>query len=327
MNNTFYIGIDIACKKFDVAIYKENKKALHNTFDNDKKGFESLLKWINKDTQNLHVVMEATGIYWEELAYFLYDKKAKVSVINPKCIKAYGIGQNLRNKTDKIDAMLIARFAAKEQPQAWQPPPKAQRALLLRLRQLEHLKQAEQKERTRIKMMSDSESISSAERLANFLREEIKAFEKQIDETIKTDTMLKQNAKLLSSIPELGKKSVAWLLAYLGDGSRFKNGKAAAAYAGLTPMHHQSGSSINGKPRISKIGQTDIRKILFMPAVAYSFGNYKDRIYKTFVDNLLAKGKDKKVIIVALMRKLVAIAQTVLKNQMPFDASLHQKTM
>ncbi|MDP8080419.1 transposase, partial [Phocoenobacter skyensis] len=167
----------------------------------------------------------------------------------------------------------------------------------------------------------------SAERLANFLREEIKAFEKQIDETIKTDTMLKQNAKLLSSIPGLGKKSVAWLLAYLGDGSRFKNGKAAAAYAGLTPMHHQSGSSINGKPRISKIGQTDIRKILFMPAVAYSFGNYKDRIYKTFVDNLLAKGKDKKVIIVALMRKLVAIAQTVLKNQMPFDASLHQKTM
>lgn len=115
-------------------------------------------------------------------------------------------------------------------------------------------------------------------------------------------------------------------MAYLGDGSRFKNGKAAAAYAGLTPMHYQSGSSINGKPIISKIGQTDIRKILFMPAIVYSFGIYKDRAYKSFVDNLLAKGKPKKVIIVALMRKFLVIAQTILKNQTPFDVSLHQKT-
>ncbi len=302
-------------------MYRESKKPLHKVFQNTKEGFMSLLKWLDKKTQTLHVVMEATGIYWEELAHFLHEYGATVSVINPKCIKAYGVGQNLRSKTDKIDAHLIARFAAKEQPVAWTPPPKAERALLLRLRQLEHLKQAEQKERTRIKMMRDEESINSATRMAEFLLLEIKAMEDLIKQTINNDEALKHNAELLSSIPALGEKSVPWLLAYLGDGTKFKNGKAAATFAGLTPVQYESGSSVCARPRISKIGQSDIRKILFMPAMVYSFGNCKDRVYKTFVDNLLAKGKAKKSIIVALMRKLVVIAQTVLKNQTPFDAN------
>lgn len=116
-----------------------------------------------------------------------------------------------------------------------------------------------------------------------------------------------------------------WLLAYLGDGSQFKNGKAAATYAGLTPMVYESGSSVCGKPRMSKIGHSDIRKALYMPALVYSFGKCKDRVYKHFVDGLLARGKAKKVIIVALMRKLVVIAQSILKSQKPFDAELYQK--
>jgi len=325
MDSKSYIGIDIACKKFDAALYREGAKPLHKVFENTPKGFKSLLVWL-KQHPGMHFTMEATGIYWEELAYFLHEHNCTVSVVNPKCIKAYGVGQNLRSKTDKIDAGLIARYAAKEHPAPWQPPKAAERALLLKLRQLDHLKTAEQKERVRIGMMRDQDSINSARRMADFIREEINRMEKVIEETICTDEELSHNAKLLSDIPGIGAKSIPWLLAYLGNGTRFKNGKAAAAFAGLTPMLHQSGSSVCSKTHISKIGHSDLRKVLYMPAMVYSFGHCKNRVYRGFVGRLKANGKAKMEIIVALMRKLVVIAQSVLQNQTPFNANLHDKS-
>ena len=326
MDATSYIGIDIARNKFDAAIYREGKKPLHNVFDNTPAGFAALLKWAKQPAASLHITMEATNTYWEELAYFLYEAGCTVSVVNPKCIKHYGSGQNLRGKTDKIDAVLIARYSAKEQPQNWQPPRATERTLLLRLRQLEHLKSSEQKERTRISMLKERLAIESSKRLIQFLQQEIKSMEKQIAADIQADEALKRGAELLRSIPAVGEKTVAWLLAYLGDGSRFKNGKAAAAYAGLTPMPHQSGSSVSGKTPISKIGHSEIRKIMYMPALVYSYGIKRDGVYRAFVSRLQANGKQPKEVITALMRKVLTIAQAVLKSGVPFNADLHEKS-
>ncbi len=324
MDNTYYIGIDISSKTIDVAIHTNTKKkAPYKQFNNDPQGHKELLKWINKPTKALHITMEATNIYWEELAYFLVSKNIKVSVVNPKRIKGYANSLNLRNKTDKIDAILIARYCAKEQPGAWEAPNANERSLLLKLRQLEHLKKCLTAEKTRRSMLKESFSLESCQRTIDFLVDEIKLVEKSVNELIKSDDKLSANAKLLRSIPAIGASSVPWLLAYLGDGSRFDNSKQATCFAGLTPMIHQSGTSVNGKPRISKIGHSEIRKILFMPAMAFSFGRFKDRVYAPFVQRLLARGKSKSLIITALMRKLLSIAQGVLKSQKPFDESLH----
>lgn len=136
---------------------------------------------------------------------------------------------------------------------------------------------------------------------------------------------MRRNAGLLATIPGIGEKSAAWLLAYLHDGRRFKNGKAAATYAGLTPMQMQSGESVNGRVRISKIGHSEIRKALYLPAMVYSYGRYRDGVYREFVQRLEGNGKAKKAVIVALMRKLVTVAQAVLQHQRPFEVDLVQK--
>ncbi|MBQ9725815.1 MAG: IS110 family transposase, partial [Neisseriaceae bacterium] len=135
------------------------------------------------------------------------------------------------------------------------------------------------------------------------------------------DETMKRNAELLQSIPAVGEKTAWLLLAYFGGGQRFKNGKEAASFVGLTPMRRQSGSSLNAVVGISKIGYSEVRAGLYAPAMNFACGRFKDREYAPFVKRLLSKGKPAKVVIVALMRKIVTIAFAVLKSQTTFDAN------
>lgn len=171
------------------------------------------------------------------------------------------------------DARLIARFCEREQPEAWQPAPANQRVLLQLIRQLEHLNEAHQAEQNRLKT-STGDVYNSIEQTIAFLGEQIKQLTTKIDQHIDQDPTLKNNKALLDSIPGIGNKTAPWLLAYLGTGERFGRGKQAAAFAGLTPMPWQSGVSVRGKSRISKTGHTELRKILFMPALA-TYGRKK----------------------------------------------------
>ena len=113
-----------------------------------------------------------------------------------------------------------------------------------------------------------------------------------------------------------------YLLSHLGDGSRFRNSKTAATYMGLTPIVKQSGDSLHIVSGISKMGSRDIRDVLYAPAMSYAFGPWKKRVYAPFVQRLTANGKAPKEVIVALMRKLVSIAQAVPQHQRPFDSAL-----
>ena len=130
-----------------------------------------------------------------------------------------------------------------------------------------------------------------------------------------------ESARLLASIPMLGKASLPWVLAYLRDGKRFASGRAAAGYAGLTPMLIQSGDR-SDKPHISRMGPADLRKALYMPAMVYSYGKCRESVYLPFVQRLEANGKAKKAIIVALMRKVLTIAQALLASGKPFDPAM-----
>ena len=158
------------------------------------------------------------------------------------------------------------------------------------------------------------------ERHLEFLGREIEQLRKKIERHIDDNDQLRGRRDLLDSVPGLGEHTIPWLIAYLGDGKRFPGSKCAVAFCGLSPKPHQSGSSVRGKAHISKTGHADLRHALYMPAVvAYS----RCKAFASFVQRLKAAGKPPKVIIVALMRKLVAIAQAILKSGKPFDPSLH----
>lgn len=318
-STTHILGIDIAKHKFDIALII-NGKFKSKVFDNNPTGFDALIDWLKAhQVTHVHACMEATGIYWEALATDLTDRGHLVSVVNPAQISAYAKSTLQRGKTDVQDARLIARFCEREQPQVWQPAPANQRVLLQLVRQLEHLNEAHQAEQNRLKT-STGDVYNSIEQTIAFLSEQIKQLSTKIDQHIDQDPTLKSNKALLDSIPGIGNKTAPWLLAYLGTGERFGRGKQAAAFAGLTPMPWQSGVSVRGKSRISKTGHTELRKILFMPALA-TYGRKK--AFVAFVDRLKANGKKPIEIVVALMRKIITIAQAVLKTQTPFDASLH----
>lgn len=321
MVHKFYIGIDISLKKFDVSLFCEDKKSPHAVFENTHEGFTSFLRWCKKHAgvpKKLHIVMESTNVYWEDLAHFCQQKGATVSVVNPRLIKGYAKAVGLRGKTDKLDAALIARYAAKEQPEAWKAPPPLFRKLLLRVRQNEHMKTLLAAERTRSKMLRDGDALASNARHIAFLKDEIKELTREIEDFINKNSELNKGAQLLASIPMLGKASLPWVLACLQDGKRFTSARAAAGYAGLTPMLMQSGER-SDKPHISRMGPADLRKALYMPAVVYSYGKCRESVYLPFVQRLEANGKAKKVIIVALMRKVLTIAQAVLASGKPFD--------
>lgn len=316
---THILGIDIAKDTFDAALVV-NGKYKNKAFDNNPLGFAALVDWLSlHHVSHVHACMEATGIYWEALATYLADARHGVSVVNPAQISAYAKSTLQRGKTDAQDARLIARFCEREQPGLWQPAPASQHELLQLARQLQHLNEAHQAELNRLKTSTGAARASIAA-TTDFLAGQIKQLTAKINEHIDQDPTLKHNKALLASIPGIGDKTAPWLLAYLGAGERFGRGKQAAAFAGLSPRPWQSGSSIHGKSRISKTGHTDLRRILFMPALA-TYGRKK--AFVAFVARLKDSGKAPKEIVVALMRKIITIAQAVLKSQTPFNPELH----
>jgi transposase len=287
---------------------------------NNLEGFESLKQWLAKHgASRIHACCEATGTYSEAIALFLQQQGHVVSVVNPAQIAAYAQSQLSRAKTDAMDARLIARFCEREQPAAWTPPPTEERLLLALLRDLQDLQTMERAESNRLGTAHPGVR-ERIERHLDFLTREIEQLKKKIEKHIDHHDQLRGRRDLLDSVPGLGENTIPWLIAYLGDGKRFPGSKCAVAFVGLCPKPRQSGTTVHGKARIAKSGHADLRHALYMPAVvAYS----RCKAFASFVRRLKTAGKPPKVIIVALMRKLVAIAQAILKSGKPFDPSLH----
>jgi len=316
----FHLGIDVAKAKLDCALRTEQGKIRSKVIANTPEGFVDLHTWLDKQQAiDVHICMEATGIYWEEVAQFFASQAIKVSVINPLQIKAYGTSRLTRSKTDTVDARLIAEFCAERQPTAWQARSEAEvilRALVLRLEALQIMRIQES---NRLGVARDA-VYDNIQTHKNWLDEQIKQLIQTINQHIDQNPTLQQQRHLLDSIPGIGERTSAVLLAFYADTSRFNNSRQAAAFAGLDPRQHQSGSSVKGKPRISKVGHAFLRKALYMPAMVTL---YKTTWGKQFKERLASSGKPPKVIIVAMMRKLIQVAFGVLKSNSPFKSELH----
>lgn len=312
------LGIDISKLKFDVALMVAAKIKKTHIFENTPDGFESLSNWLlRQGITSVSACMEATGCYGDALATYLYDKGITVSVVNPAQIKSFSGAQLKRAKTDKADAKLIAQFYQQVCPAPWSPPPLHVRELQALVQRLSSLNQMEGQEQNRLHV-APAVVRTSIEKVLSIIRAEIRTVETLIHDHIDRHPDLKEQAELLDSIPGIGKATISRLLAFIGDVQRFDHAKALAAFVGLNPTVHQSGSSIKGKPHISKKGNASLRSALYMPAIVARRYN---PVIKAFSDRLKKAGKPNMVIIGAVMRKLIHIVYGVLKSGRPFDPS------
>lgn len=326
---TSYLGIDIAKDSFSVCWQAEGKTPLSGDFSNDAKGYGALWRFLKKhgSAQGCHACMEATGRYGEALALFLHDKGLLVSVVNPARIKAYGQSQLRRNKTDHLDAALIADFCQSQQPPLWTPPPPEWYELQALVRHLDDLQEDLQRQSNRLDAIQHSGQPSRTimqhlEAQLSLLKSQIEELKALIQQHIDRHPDLKNKRDLLTSIPGIGQLTASKLLAEIRYLEDFSDVRQLVAFTGLNPKHHQSGTSIRGKTRISKMGRASIRAALFMPAVVAK--NYNP-ILKTFAHRLEQNGASKMEVVVAVMRKLLHLVFGILKSGKPFDPLFLEK--
>ena len=319
MTNTTqaYLGLDVAKAKFDAALLQDSRTH-HRQFPNTAAGFTALQRWLwGLATQPLHACMEATGSYGEALALFLHQQGVAVSVVNPARIKAFAQSELLRTKTDQVDAALIARFCAAHQPPRWTPPPPERRQLQALVRRIDSLKAMRQQECNRLDLEAADSLVrtSLTENLAH-LEGQIATLQQQVRAHIHAHPTLCHQAQLLQSIPGIGETTAHKLLAEVPLLGQYRSARQAAAYAGLSPRQRESGSSVHGKTRLSKVDNAAVRRALYLPAVVAQRAN---PLLRVFAQRLLAAGKPKMAVVGAVMRKLLHQAHGVLKHNQPFD--------
>lgn len=316
---TNWMGIDVAKLTLQVALKTEGRPSmLEALFDNTPAGFAKLDRWCRRHANPLpHACLEATGVYGDALADHLFEHGYCISVVNPLRIKAYGQSQLRRTKTDPVDARLIADFCCTQQPEAWTPPPAEWRQLRAMTRHLEDLEAMRQQTANRLGNGSPAALVLAQlqDQLA-LLEQQIQQTKRQIQDHIDQHPGMKQQKELLTSIPGIAELTAGKLLASFRDLSAFTDVRQVVAFAGLNPRQRHSGTSVRGRSAISRCGDAALRAALYMPAlVACRF----NPVLRGFAERLKARGVHPKVVIVAVMRKLLHLAYGVLKSGHPFD--------
>jgi transposase len=313
------LGIDVSKDKLDVVLLQDGDYQ-QAAFDNNKSGHKALVKWLKKRCAGtVPVCMEATGTYHEGVAEYLHRAGHQVSVVNPARIKAYRDSLLKRNKTDRADAQVIADFCLAQNPKLWSPPAPALRELRAMTRRLDDLGKMRQQERNRLKSgVTSPIVIKDIKKHITFLDRESKALEKRISEHVKQHPELKRLLDLLVSIPGIGHKTACKLIAEIQDIEVFDHPKQLVAYAGLDPSQHQSGSSIQGKTRLSKKGNAQIRAALFYPAMVAKRCN---PFVRAAARRHVERGNCKMSATGVAMRMLLHIVYGVWKSGQPFDTN------
>jgi len=309
------LGIDVG--KFELAVaLRKDGKFIDKLVENNSKGFQKILKFLKNNAPEAEIYLEATGRYDEKVTDFLSDKGFDVKVINPTQIRDFARTKLARHKTDKVDARIIAEYGS-----------------IFGGRTYTKIKDnvRELKELHRMSLSLKDELVATKNHLENQdtfpkfvtdlwkkraedLENDIKLVERKMKEIIFADPDLKLKFELLIKVPGIGEGTATAVLAEVTRLENFKTARELAAFIGLTPKHQTSGSSIRGRPRISKMGLKILRKALYLPALTAMRFN---PTLKNFAEKLREKGKKFKQVICAIMRKLVHIIFGVLKYDVP----------
>ena len=320
----FFLGIDIAKRTMAVALLRPDGKWRSKSVANTAAGHRDLLAWLGRHAPAgpVHVCLEATGTYGTAVAETLSDAGHRVSVVNPAAIEAFGRSRLSRTKTDPTDARLIALFCRAHEPPPWTPLPRELRELQALVRRLDALEGMRQQERNRLAADPESATVAaSIQHVIDTLDEEMTALKGQIHDHFDRHPPLRQQRDLLTSIPGIGDATAALLIAEFGTLGRFAQARQCAAFVGLVPRERRSGTSLRGKPALSKLGSAAVRKALYFPALTALRCN---PVVIALRNRLRLKGKHPMAIVGAAMRKLVHLAYGVLKTDQPFDPNFVQ---
>jgi transposase len=326
------VGIDIAKLSFTACIcqsYSDGRLELSEVlkFENSKKGFNQLLKWVRKKVKvqpQVCFAMEATGIYYEPLAYHLIKLHQAVSVILPNKVKHYAKSLNIKSKNDKIDAGIIARMGAERVLPLWEPPA----PIFKDLRDLTRLYTDLKGQRTafinRLKSLQSGNEplafiVESSRSIISKLDKEIEKCSLQIQELVNTEKWLADKIKKLQTIKGVGLKTITIILAETQGFRLINNSKQLTSYAGYDIVEKESGTSIKGKTRISKKGNGRIRAALHFPALVASRYNQP---LKTVYSRINEKKPSKMVGATALQRKILVLIYSLWKNDTVYQEKL-----
>lgn len=318
------IGVDVSKKKLDLCWLRDPDKGKVKTrvFKNEHAAYPGLLNWLIKQTgteaDSLHVYMEATGVYHEPLAQWLHQAGVQVYVLNPARVREYARSLGNRGKTDKKDCQVLARYGATHRLSPWQPEPAEVRELRQLVERLETVRadiQREQNRREKAAFSREPQVVASIDQVLVALQQEARRLKQQIDDHFDHHKHLKRDKALLESIPGIGPVVSGHLLVML-RGQPFRSARQAAAFLGLVPVHWDSGTSVSAPPRLSKAGNPQMRRKLYMAAtVAIRY----NPVIKRQNSKLRTRGKAPMAAIGAAMRKLVHIAYGVLRTQTRFQ--------
>ncbi|MGV3587725.1 MAG: IS110 family transposase [Adhaeribacter sp.] len=310
-----YTGIDLSKETFDASITTDQGVETRK-FSNNEAGFGKLLKLLPTHAQ---VVMEASGAYYYRLAFFLHEHQVRVSVINPLVIRRFCQMRLVRTKTDKKDAAMIRAYGISQQPQVWQPDA----PMISKLKQLnaaldlleKHLTAASNQLEA-FKQMPDADGymLQQLEQAMNQNKQVRDKLEAEMEKVVQVHYQPSYQA--LRSIPGIGPKSAAMLIAITGNFTKFTDYRQLVAYVGLNPSIFESGTSVKGKGHISKIGTARLRKLLYV--CAWSAKKYNAQCQEMY-QRLKAKAKPEKVIKVAIANKLLRQAFAVGKNLINYN--------
>lgn len=325
-----FTGFDISKEKVDLCclLDSSNMKVKTKVFRNNLQFFQDIANWLLKTTQsvpaNITITMEPTGVYHEPLSHFLYKQGFTILLVNPGKAKKFAESMNLVHKTDKSDAIMLARYGESKHANSmyWQPVNPEVRELQALIRRLDALESNRQREVNRLEASEFSEGseyvTQSIKNTIHFFDDQIKAAKSYIDALIAQYPELKRNRALLESIPGIG-PVLSRELTSLFAAKQFKTAKQVAAYCGLIPKLKESGA-MKGRTTLSKLGPSRIRCKLYMAAVVAGQHN---ALIKKQKGNLKQSGKTSMQILGANMRKLVQICFGVVKTQTEFK---HQES-
>lgn len=314
------IGIDVSKAKVDVLWLKDVTalKAKSKVFSNDPKGHAELLVWLSKQVNRplnaMHVVMEATSIYHETLAHCLFDHEINVSVVNPAYVRDFAKGLGGTHKTDKADSLVLARYGAMVVPALWEPEPVAIRELKALLARIDALEADLQREKNRLEKTEFTAAspivIQSLHNVIEILEAERQRMEKKMDNHVDRHPDLKNDLRLLRTIPGVGPVVSRVMLSVIRSRS-FTQASECAAFLGVIPKLKESGI-FRGRSSLSKKGPPSVRAKLYMAAIVASQHNPDIKAQK---ERLLMNGKNKMQALGAAMRKLVHQCFGVIKHQ------------
>ncbi|HIG57193.1 MAG TPA: IS110 family transposase [Candidatus Latescibacteria bacterium] len=330
MNQWHHMGIDVSAKTLDVALTGKDIPITSATFPNTSSGHRQLIKWATKRGRSARVCLEATGIYSAAIALVIHQHpRLEIMVVNPKAMRNYGQARMQRAKTDRIDAQLILDYGQRMPFVSWHPPSEAVLKLQAITRRITPLKNEIQREKNRLH--ADSYRVTSTDLIEQDIRVHIRHMERRIQYLTDKGMVLVQEASRLHrlfqrllSIPGIGQTSGLRILAELASLPRGMKPAQWVAHAGLDPRPYESGSSVHRPQKIAKIGNKFLRTALYMPALVAI--RHQPQV-NAFYNKLIAAGKNPRLAITAVMRKLLHSVWGIWKYDQDFDGQKFYRTV